>query len=139
FASFRDAAHDAAPLVLGGFKWLFSAKDIDHAVDLAGQIAGFDPNQASPLVAIAKTETPILLIHSKDDELVSYGNSERLHAANPQFTGLIPVKGQSHFWMWLQSISTIRSAALTWFYVNLRPAPGSVAQKTVETRNSDSK
>ena len=58
FATFKDAAHDAAPLVLGHWRWLFSDAEIDRAVEAAGRLAGFDPQQASPLAAIGKSKGP---------------------------------------------------------------------------------
>jgi alpha-beta hydrolase superfamily lysophospholipase len=115
FATFSDAAHDAAPLVLGNWRWLFSDRDIDRAIETAGQLARFDPRAASPLAAITKTKAPVLLIHSRADELVSFHQSERLHAAAPDHSWLIAVKGQSHFWMWLQSIDLIHGASQWWF------------------------
>jgi pimeloyl-ACP methyl ester carboxylesterase len=119
YCTLRDAAHDAADWVLGKSRWLFSDSDIQDCVNAAGEIAGFDPDQVSPLRAITQTSAPILLIHSRADELVPYTHSVRLHQAAPGHSRLILVDGQSHFDMWLRSLDMIRAASLAWLDRNI--------------------
>lgn len=119
FANYHDAAHDAAPVVLGNMRWMFSDKEIDKAIELSGKMAGFDPAQASPINAIAKTKAPVLIFHSRSDELVSYQQSERLHAAAPDHSKLVLFENQSHFWMWLNSLNEISNQSVAWFRQHL--------------------
>jgi pimeloyl-ACP methyl ester carboxylesterase len=121
FCTLRDAAHDAAPFVLGNKRWLFSDKDISHAIDVGGRMAGFDPDDANPLRAIASSATPVLLIHSRSDELIPYTHSQRLHDAAPDHSKLILVEGQSHFNMWMQSFELIQEETVKWFDQYLKP------------------
>jgi pimeloyl-ACP methyl ester carboxylesterase len=100
---------------LGNKRWMFSDKDISHAIDLGGQMAGFDPDDANPLRAITNTNAAVLLIHSRNDELIPYTHSQRLHDAAPTHSKLVIVSGQSHFDMWLKSFDLIQNATLAWF------------------------
>jgi pimeloyl-ACP methyl ester carboxylesterase len=115
FCTLRDAAHDAAPFVLGNKRWMFSDKDLMNAVDEGARMAGFDPDDANPLRAITQTKVPVLLIHSRNDELIPYTHSQRLHDAAPDHSKLILLSGQSHFDMWLKSFELIQEVTLKWF------------------------
>jgi pimeloyl-ACP methyl ester carboxylesterase len=130
FCSLTDVAVDAAPFILGKWKWFFSDDDIRSAVTRAGRMAGFNPADASPIDAIKKTSVPILLIHSRSDELIPVSHSQRLHDAAPEHTELILVDGQSHFFMWYTSAELIRARTLTWFgkYVAPPRQPPSVVR-----------
>jgi pimeloyl-ACP methyl ester carboxylesterase len=115
FSTLRDAARDAWPTLLGKRRWMFSDGSVQDAVSLAGSLANFDPDTENPLRAIAKTRTPILLIHGKDDTFLKPAQSERLHAAAPDHTKLVLVDGANHFNLWLFGYPTIRAESLPWF------------------------
>lgn len=133
FATFRQAAHDAAPMVLGPARFFFGPKQIDDAVDEAGKLAGFDPQQSGPLFSIDKLHVPALIIHSQEDELVSYQNSVMLHEANPRYIKLLTLRNESHFWVWLSSLDMIHHASMVWFHQAMSAIP--VAQADSESRN----
>jgi pimeloyl-ACP methyl ester carboxylesterase len=132
FTTLREIAHDGAGFVLGPARSLFSDGDINHCVDLAGQFASFNPDDADTLSAIAQTRAPILLIHSRDDQFIPYHESERLHSAATDHSKLILVDGSSHFDIWLKSFEVIRTESLDWFAAHL---PGPTTQATAEARN----
>lgn len=123
FASLRDIAHDGASFVLGPGRALFTDADIQHTVDRAGAMAGFDPNVANPLDAITQTRAPILLIHSRSDQFIPFAHSQRLHNAALDHSRLILVDGSSHFDIWRTSANLIRRESLTWFEANLANTP----------------
>jgi pimeloyl-ACP methyl ester carboxylesterase len=119
YTSLRDVARDGASFVLGPARHLFSDDDINQTVTRAGKIAGFNPADASPLRAITQTHTPILLVHSRDDEFIPWHHSQRLHDAAPDHTKLILVSGSSHFDIWRKSFDVIKRACIAWFNQNL--------------------
>jgi pimeloyl-ACP methyl ester carboxylesterase len=130
YSSLREVARDGAPLVLGPGKFFYSDKDINKTVTIAGQIAHFNPDDASTVDAIAQMRTPVLLIHSRADTFVPYGHSQRLHDAAPDHSKLILVDGQSHFDIWLKSFDLINGASFAWFKKYLRQAEHESARIT---------
>ena len=135
FATLEDASVDAAPFVLGKLRWLYSDNVLRAALKQSGKLASFDPAAASPLAAIAQLRIPILLIHSKADELIPFKHTQRLHDANPDFTRIIPVENQSHFWMWWQSRDMIDSATGRWldrYIAHQNPPPATNPSENVD-------
>jgi fermentation-respiration switch protein FrsA (DUF1100 family) len=47
----------------------------------AGQIADFDPTDASAVEAAGKLKCPLILVHGRLDIIVPYSHSERIYAA----------------------------------------------------------
>jgi pimeloyl-ACP methyl ester carboxylesterase len=119
FCTLEDAALDASNLVLGPARWMYNTNDLRAAVKRAGELAHFDPAQASPLAAISTLERPVLIFHSKTDELVNVRQSQKLHDANPNWVKLVLVDKQSHFWMWLESMEMIQAEARAWMNLYL--------------------
>jgi pimeloyl-ACP methyl ester carboxylesterase len=68
---------------------------VQIAVNRAGKLAGFDPDEASPLEAIDKIRAPVLLIHGTADLNIPYQHSEALHARAPA-SELQIVPGANH-------------------------------------------
>lgn len=131
FCTLRDIAHDGAKFALGPARFLFSDDDLQKALNQAGQMAGFDPDDANPLRAIKKTTAPVLLIHSRDDQFIPYTHSQRLHDADPEHSKLVLVSGSSHFDIWLKSFQIIQDETLAWFGAYIAP-PASI-QKDLPT------
>ena len=80
FDTVKTARH-AAEEVLGG-----SATYAAYAAALnrAGEIAGFDPDEASTVRAAASLQCPLVLVHGWWDIVVPYQHSQAiLHAARP--------------------------------------------------------
>ncbi len=79
--------------VVGG--WV-SDRDIQSAVDEAGRIAGFDPDEADNLAAIARTRAPVLLVHGLADRHIPPDHARRLHAEAPAGSVLLLVPDAAH-------------------------------------------
>jgi pimeloyl-ACP methyl ester carboxylesterase len=77
-------------------KWLLIDSSIQRAVTEAGRVGGFDPDSASAIDAIRKTDAPVLLIHGKLDRKIPPSHSERLHAAAPGHSQLLLLDGENH-------------------------------------------
>jgi pimeloyl-ACP methyl ester carboxylesterase len=123
FDSFRHAAHDAAPTILGDKRKLFTDRDVQRAITQAGEIAGFDPDLQSPLVAISTCKTPILLIHGKNDTFLTPRNSERLHAAAKDHSRLILVDNATHIDLWHKAFPLIYRESNAFFSKFLTTQP----------------
>lgn len=121
FTSMYDVTRDGAPFVLGRWRFLFSDADVRTAVDLAGRLAGFDPATIRPIDAITRTTAPVLLFHSRKDELIPYTHSERLHAAARGRSWLVLVGDSSHFDIWHSQFELIRSISTVWLKRKLAP------------------
>ena len=76
---------------------------------------GLDFNAASPLEAIRRSHTPILLIHGLDDDQTPPDHSRRLAAANPSITELWLVPGIRHASAYSADPSVFRQRVLHWF------------------------
>ena len=94
FATFCEIARDrltqhgvpvvfAGPLVEGGFLYA----RIRYGIDL---------DRASPVEALRRSATPLLLIHGTADTNIPIRHSRELPAARPQGTGFWEVEGAGH-------------------------------------------
>ncbi len=116
FSSVRDVIPQFGHNVLSPVSWFFLRATIPAAINRAGRVGGFDPDQASPLRAIVKTKAPILLIHGRADTWVPCGQSEKMHAAAPDHTRLILVDGANHgFDRKGDAAKTVTDEAAEWF------------------------
>lgn len=64
--------------------------EVEQRVRWAGQMAGFDPDDASAIDAAAKLECPLRLIHGYLDLVVPYEQSEAIYQAAREPKKLIP-------------------------------------------------
>ena len=69
---------------------------VTRVIDRAGVLGGFDPDEASPSRAIAKTRAPVLLVHGRADTRIPAWHSERIHAAARGPSELVLVDGAGH-------------------------------------------
>jgi pimeloyl-ACP methyl ester carboxylesterase len=69
---------------------------LNGAIDLAGQEGGFDPDQASPVVAIARTRAHVLLIHGENDNRIPAWHSRLIFAAGRDHAELVLVPSAGH-------------------------------------------
>ncbi len=122
FSSVRDATLDAAPVLLGNLRWMYSDEDLQEITTLVGKREGFDPDLDSPLAAIGRCKTPVLLIHGKEDNFVRPEHSIRLHNAAPDHSRLILVDHANHFTLWFKGLPMIPREIDAWF-VKYLPAP----------------
>lgn len=86
YSSLADIARVQAGRQFGGWAKVF----VPGALWIAGERAGFDPGDASPVRAIRRVKAPVLLIHSRQDGFTPYQQSERIYAASdPSRTRLV--------------------------------------------------
>ena len=77
-------------------EWWLSDDFIGRAIAKAGREAGFNPRDASPLQAMAKTDAHVLLIHGRADKKIPYHDSEVLHAASYDHSELLLLDHEDH-------------------------------------------
>ena len=69
----------------------------DAALARAGELAGFDPEQASAVRAAAALTVPLIVVHGKMDMIVPFRHSVDIHAAagGPKRLIALPLKGHA--------------------------------------------
>jgi dipeptidyl aminopeptidase/acylaminoacyl peptidase len=97
---------------------------VDGAIERAGKEGDFDPDEASPALAMARMHTPVLLIHGEDDARVPAWHSQLLYAAGRSHTELLLVPGAGHASIAVSHV--IADFVPGWFAAHL-PAPASAA------------
>jgi len=105
FASLRTVVPCYAPMLPASF--------VNGAIDLAGREGGFDPDDASPVVAIGRTRARMLLIHGQDDRKIPSWHSQRIFAAGSDHAELLLVPGAGHASITDEPIVSERAVA--WF------------------------
>jgi pimeloyl-ACP methyl ester carboxylesterase len=76
--------------------WFVTGRDLDRAMDKAGTVGGFDPDEADSVKAIAMTSAEVLLIHGRADAHIPWQHATLLHAAAPDHSRLLLVDGKDH-------------------------------------------
>lgn len=96
--------------------WLTTDNMVARAIGDAGTLAGFDPQDASPLAAIQRTKAQVLLIHGDPDEKVPVADSRQLHAAAPDHSQLIVMPStEGHDAFFRDRDGAIAWATTAWF------------------------
>jgi dipeptidyl aminopeptidase/acylaminoacyl peptidase len=88
---------------------------VDGSLARAGARAGFDPDLASPLAAIAETRAPVLLFHGREDERIPFSHSEHLAEAAGDRAELVLVPRAAHESIMNDADGSIRTRAPAWF------------------------
>lgn len=96
FSSLRAVVPGYARKYLPILGWLIPSWFVDDVIDRAGGLAGFDPDGASPLAAIAETRAQVLLIHGEEDTHIPFAQSRELARAAPDHSELVVVPGVDH-------------------------------------------
>jgi alpha-beta hydrolase superfamily lysophospholipase len=112
-------------VILGHWRWMFSDQTLRRAMEKAGEMGHFNPSDASAVNAIRHAAQPVLIMHSKTDELISVKQSERLYDAAPEGSELVLVDKQSHFVFVLESWKLIAKSSIGFFNKYVAPAPPS--------------
>jgi pimeloyl-ACP methyl ester carboxylesterase len=118
FATFRT-------VVPGYLPWALSPTFAGRVVDAAGALAGFDPDAASPVDAVARTPAALLLVHGRDDARIPTAHSERIAAAAAGPVELVRVDGANHDTVAGAPQTRLAERAAAWFRAHLveaRPA-----------------
>ena len=93
---------------------------VNAAIDAGGREAGFDPDRASPLLAVPRTHAALLFLHGEDDSRVPSWNSRLLYAA-AEDAELVLVPGAGH--LSIARDAEIRRRAPEWFADHLGASP----------------
>jgi uncharacterized protein len=112
FASLRAVVPGYAPVPL-------PTSFVDGCIERAGIRAGFDPELASPMMAIAKTKAPVLLVHGKEDGRIPFWHSERIAAMAPAHSELVLVPDEGHESIMNDATGVIGTRAPAWFAAHL--------------------
>jgi pimeloyl-ACP methyl ester carboxylesterase len=112
FSSLRAVVPGYAPLPL-------PASFVNGAIDMAGREGGFDPDDASPVEAMARTGAPVLLIHGEDDGKIPAWHSRQIFAAGKDHAELLLVPGAGHRSIAADPVVYARAPA--WFSRYLSP------------------
>jgi pimeloyl-ACP methyl ester carboxylesterase len=112
FASMRAVVSDYLPVRL-------PAALVREAIERAGTRAGFDPDSADTVEAIARTCAQVLLVHGRADKRVPPEHSERLHAAAADHSELVLVDGESHGGVAGAPATRLADRAARWFAAHL--------------------
>jgi alpha-beta hydrolase superfamily lysophospholipase len=93
---------------------------VRRAIDLAGVRGGFDPDAASPEVAITRTRARVLLVHGRADTRIPSWHSERIRAAAPHRSEIVLVDGERHGSVAGAPATRLADRAAAWFATHLR-------------------
>jgi pimeloyl-ACP methyl ester carboxylesterase len=93
---------------------------VRRSIDLAGVRGAFDPDAASPEVAITRTRARALLIHGRADTRIPSWHSERIHDAAPRGSKLVVVDGERHGSVAGAPATRLADRASEWFAAHLR-------------------
>jgi pimeloyl-ACP methyl ester carboxylesterase len=116
FASLREVVPGYLPLAPpDGF--------LGRAIERAGVLGGFDPDDANAVTAIRAARATVLLVHGRRDMRVPYLHSERIHAAGGGRTELLLVDGEGHDSVAGSRRADLASNSIAWFGARLG-APG---------------
>ncbi len=124
FSSFREVAFDRIGQRIGAGPWAgrwLLRPVIEFGLVYTAWRYGVDLRQADPAAAIARTPTPVLLMHGTADTNIPPRHAERLHAANPHAT-LWLVKDAAHVDASLVAPDEYADRVLTFFASHARAA-----------------
>lgn len=122
FADLRDEVPHYVRTVLPGVGSLIPASYFNAALDDAGRIGNFNPDDASAEAAITQTSAPILLVHGLDDLIIPPEHSLRIYAAAEQPARLVFLPDTGHFGVWWDARGEVATESLAWFDEHLADA-----------------
>lgn len=119
FAEMRDEVPHYVRTILPGVGHLLTDDFYHRVVEDAGRRGGFDPDDASAVVAASHVHGPILLIHGTDDRVVPPENSQRIYQSSPSGSKIILLRDVGHFGVWLDGDDRVKTQAIQWFKEHL--------------------
>lgn len=121
FASLRAVIPGYAPRFIPLVGSLVPDFLLARAVDRAGRTGAFDPDAASPLLAVTRTRAPVLLLHGSEDTNISPFHSEMIHARAPDHSEVVIVDGADHENIMADSTGEVWRRSKAWFARALDP------------------
>lgn len=114
FTSMRDTVPRHVRLYAPVVGWFMSNKTLQRIVSRSGEIAGFNPDDASPLSAIGRSNAQFLLLCGEDDFRIPPSHGERLREAAPDRSKLVIAEGD-HATVSADRSGLLRRETLEWF------------------------
>lgn len=115
FSSLRGVVGDYERKYLPGPLRFLPDAWFQGAVDEAGRIGGFDPDGASPILAVQHSQEKVLLIHGASDSQVPVRHSMQLARAAGERAALVTVPGGLHHEMPSDPSGVVRRESIAWF------------------------
>jgi len=111
---------EEVPSFMRGFhrvpRWFVSDAQVQESIGVAGRLAGFDPQESSPLAAIQRTQAAVLLLHGTADAKIPVEHARRLHAAADRHRAkLVIVEGAGHDSLFYDETGLLARATADWF------------------------
>lgn len=114
YLSLRAVVPSLTRVALPFTRWTMSDDSIQKIVDHAGEVAGFDPDEADTLKAIKQTDIPILLVHGKWDAVCPPEHSRTLQATDPERIDLVEAPYVGHLTAHFHQTWRKRANELCW-------------------------
>ena len=115
FSAMRDEVPHFGRTMVPGVGWAVTDRGYQGAIDEAGRVAQFDPNEASAVEAIRRTKAQVLIIHGTNDWVVPHWHGERLHKAAPDHSELVSIPLQGHTTIWMDPTGKVARHSKAWF------------------------
>jgi dipeptidyl aminopeptidase/acylaminoacyl peptidase len=115
FATLREVVSDYTKCYLPLISTAIPDAWLQGAVDEAGTLAAFDPEQASTLRAARELDAPVLLVHGSLDTQIPSQHSRALKRVAGERARLVIVPGETHGSMPADRSGTVHRETLDWF------------------------
>jgi len=116
-----EVAHYVRTIGMPGVGPFLPEETIQSAIDEAGELGGYEPDDADAALAIRHTYAPVLLVHGQADVIIPHRHSRRLHASAPEASELFLLPAAGHLTIWLDPLRRVEQASLRWFEQHLGP------------------
>jgi pimeloyl-ACP methyl ester carboxylesterase len=115
FSSLRSVFPRSVRLFVPFYGWFLSDEGADGILERAGEMARVDLWEASPLKAISRAGTPLLLIHGAKDLLIPPQHSRMLVQAAKERAALVLLQGIGHNSIHRDPAGEVSRLSLDWF------------------------
>jgi pimeloyl-ACP methyl ester carboxylesterase len=115
FSTMRDEVPHYGRTMVPGVGKAISEETYQEAIDEAGRLAGFDPDDADAAAALRRTKAPVLILHGDDDWVVPDRHGRRLRDAAPDRVELVSLPGLGHKSIWADSQGEVARRSTAWF------------------------
>ena len=126
FASMRDEVPRFGRILVPIFGWV-SDETYTKAINRAGQMAGFNPDDADTVAAVKRIGYPVLIIHSAGDGLVPLEAARSLRAAGRAGSELVVVSAGGHDQVEFDRTGEVAAKTVEWFVQKLNVATAAAA------------
>jgi pimeloyl-ACP methyl ester carboxylesterase len=114
FTSMRDTVPRHVRIYAPVVGWFMSDAALQRIVTRSGEIAGFNPDDASPLLAIGRSNARVLLLCGEGDFRIPSSHGQRLRDAAPERSKFVIAEGD-HATVSADRKGLLRRETLEWF------------------------